>query len=100
MQQRMLEQQQQNIQEHMQAQAQQRQMEEVLRVIKMQVLEPKARERLANLKLVKPDMATQLEIYLAQLYQSGQIRGRISEEQMIAILKKLSEKKEYTIRRK
>ncbi|MBI2579086.1 MAG: hypothetical protein HYW26_05220 [Candidatus Aenigmarchaeota archaeon] len=100
LQQRMLEQQQHALQEHMQAQAQQQQMEEVLRVIKMQVLEPKARERLANLKLVKPELATQLELYLAQLYQSGQIRGKINDEQMVSILKKISEKKEYRIKRK
>lgn len=100
LQQRMLEQQQQALQEQLQAHAQAQQMQEVLRVIKMQILEPKARERLANLKLVKPELATQLELYLAQLYQSGQIRGRISDEQMVAILKKISEKKEYTIKRK
>lgn len=100
LQQKMLEQQQQHLQEHLQAQMQQQQLEQALRVIKMQILEPKARERLANLKLVKPELATQLEIYLAQLYQSGQIRGRISDEQMVAILKKISEKKEFKIKRK
>ncbi len=100
LQQRMVEQQQQQLQEQLQVQAQQQQLEQVLRIIKMQILEPKARERLANLKLVKPELAAQLEIYLAQLYQSGQIRSKISDEQMIAILKKLSEKRDYKIKRK
>jgi len=100
LQQKLLEQQQAHLQAHLQEQLQQQQMQEVLRVIKMQVLDAKARERLANLKLVKPELATQLEIYLAQLYQSGQIRGRISDEQMVAILKKISEKKEFRIKRK
>ena len=100
LQQKMLEQQQQHMQQHFQEQAQQQQMEQVLKVIKMQILDAKARERLANLKLVKPELAQQLEIYLAQLFQSGQIRGKITDEQMVAILKKITEKKDFRIKRK
>ena len=100
LQQKMMEQQQQHMQQHFQEQAQQQQMEQVLKVIKMQILDAKARERLSNLKLVKPELAQQLEIYLAQLFQSGQIRGKITDEQMVAILKKITEKKEFRIKRK
>lgn len=62
-------------------------------------LEPKARERLANLKLTKPELATQIEVYLAQLYQSGQIK-HVSDEQLVTILKKVTEKRETKIVRK
>ncbi len=86
----------QQMQEHMQ----QKQVEATLKVISMQILEPKARERLSNLKVVKPDLAMQLEAYLAQLHQAGQIRGRISEEQLVLILKKISEKREIRIKRR
>lgn len=88
------------MQEQLMIQQQQKQMEEVLKVIRMQILDEKARERLSNLKVVKPDLAFQLEVYLAQLYQAGQIRGRITEEQLIIILKKMSEKRDFKIRRK
>ncbi len=91
---------QEHMQESMQGQMQERQMEEALKQIRMHTLEPKARERLNNLKLVKPELAMQLEIYLAQLYQSGQIKGKITDEQMISILKKISATRDIKIRRK
>lgn len=96
LQQRMQEQMQSQIQE----QAQQQQMEAMLKIITSQILEPKARERLSNLKVVKPDVATQLEVYLAQLYQSGQLRSKITDDQLVMILRKLTERKETKIRRK
>ena len=96
---------QQRMQEQMQGaaiqqQMQQQQMEQMLKIITTQVLDAKARERLNNLKLVKPELATQLELYLAQLYKAGHLRGKITEQQMIAMLKKLGEKKDFRIRRR
>lgn len=91
---------QQQMNEAVQQQLQQQQMEEILKQIKLHVLEPKARERLNNLKLVKPELALQLELYLAQLYQSGQIKGKITDEQMVAILRKISATKDFRIKRK
>ena len=91
---------QQKMQEQMQQQAQQQEMQEALKVVSWQILEPAARERLNNLRVVKPELAMQLEAYLAQLYQAGQIKQKISEAQLIAILKKLSEKRDIRIRRK
>lgn len=82
------------------AQAQQQQMEETLKTVMSQVLDRKAQERLSNLKLVKPELAMQLGLYLAQLYQSGQLRERITDEQLVVILRKLTEKRETKIRRK
>lgn len=86
--------------EQMQQAQQQQQMEEVLKTVMSQVLDRKAKERLSNLKLVKPDIAMQLEMYLAQLFQSGQLRERITDEQLVIILKKITEKRETKIRRK
>ncbi|MFH0832296.1 MAG: DNA-binding protein [Candidatus Aenigmatarchaeota archaeon] len=88
------------MQEQMMLHQQQKQMEEVLKVVRMQILDTKARERLSNLKVVKPDLAFQLEVYLAQMYQAGQLRTKITDEQLVAILKKMSEKREIRIRRK
>lgn len=71
-----------------------------LKAAMMQILEPRARERLANLRMVKPELAVQLELYLAQLYQSGQLRSRITDEQLVQILQKLQQKPEWKIKRK
>ena len=96
----MLQQRMQNMSENAQQQQQAAQMEEVLKTLMSQVLDQKARERLSNLKLVKPEIATQLEMYLAQLFQSGQLREKITDEQLVMILRKLTEKRETKIRRK
>ena len=61
------------------------------------ILEPAARERLANLKLTKPQIAQQLEIYLVQLYQAGQIQAKITDDQVIQILQKLGASREWKI---
>ena len=98
---RMLEEQMQSqMQSQMQAQMQQQQMDAALKVITSQILDAKARERLTNLKVARPDMARQLEMYLAQLYQSGQLRTKITDEQLVMILRKLTERREPTIKRK
>ena len=91
---------QQKMQEQMGEQMQQQQMQETLKAVSWQILEPAARERLNNLRVVKPELAMQLEAYLAQLYQAGQIKQKITEAQLISILKKLSEKRDIQIRRK
>ncbi len=88
--------------EQFQAHMQQKQLEEALNTIMQQVLDSRARERLSNLKMVKPELALQLEAYLAQLYQAGQLKGRITDEQVVSILQKLSaaESKEFRIKRR
>jgi programmed cell death protein 5 len=100
MQQRMQEQMQNQMQGQMQEQAQIKQAEDMLKAVMAQILDAKARERLSNLKMVKPDVAMQLMMYLAQLYQAGQIKEKITDEQMVQILRKLTEKRETKIRRK
>ncbi|MEM7816912.1 MAG: DNA-binding protein [Candidatus Aenigmatarchaeota archaeon] len=62
------------------------------------VLDKNARERLANVRLVKPELAIELELYLYQLYKSGHI-NHITEEQIITILSELNKKKETKIKR-
>ena len=80
---------------------QQAQAEQIIKRVMAEVLEPKARERLANVKVVKPELAGQLELYLVQLYQSGQLRGRkLSDEQLKEILLKITSKPEWKIQRK
>ena len=97
---RLMQQRAQEMQEHMQTQMQQKQLEGQLKAVSWQILEPAARERLNNLRVVKPEIAMQLEAYLAQLYQAGQLKQKITEEQLVQILKKLGEKRDINIRRK
>ncbi len=59
------------------------------------ILSRRALERLSRIKLVKPEVATQLENYLVDLYQQGKIRTEISEEQMKSILEAVSQKREF-----
>jgi len=82
--------------------AQQRQLQEELKIVHeavSKIMDKKARERLANVKMVKPEMAMQLELYLYQLLQSGQLT-HISDEQLIKILSELTKKREIRIKRK
>ena len=72
---------------------QMQQMEIMKKTILRKILEKEALERLGRLKLVKPDLANQLELYLVQLYQSGQIQNTISDNDIKMILESLTTKK-------
>ena len=61
-------------------------------------LSKEAWERLSRLRLVKGETASNLELYLLQLYQSGKIKGEVSDSQMRQILELVSPKKEFKIR--
>ncbi|KAI0692994.1 hypothetical protein C8T65DRAFT_586147 [Cerioporus squamosus] len=60
--------------------------EQMRRDLLATVLDPAARERLARIALVSPDRARQIEAILLRMAQSGQLRGRVSEEQLIELL--------------
>lgn len=64
------------------------------------ILTPEARQRLANLKLVKPEFTAQLELQLIQLAQLGKLPIPLTDEQLKQILIQLQTKKrEIKIRR-
>ncbi len=84
--------------------ARQEQMTQVdgqIRSVIQQILTPEARVRLANIKMAKPEYATQIEMMLIQIAQSGQLKNKITDEQLKGILSKIAEgsKKEFKIRR-
>lgn len=70
------------------------QKQEVLR----RVLTPEARERLANIKLVKPELAKHLEEYLVSLTLSGRLNKVIDDEELKEILRQIDEKSRRDIR--
>jgi len=63
------------------------------------ILTPEARQRLANLRLIKPELVAQLEEQLIQLANSGRIRLPITDEELKAILSRLTSKRSIRIRR-
>lgn len=69
----------------------------VLRVI----LTPDARQRLANLKMVRPEFVEKLENELIQAVQSGRIEPPITDDMLKRILIRLqeSQRREIRIRR-
>lgn len=65
------------------------------------VLSKNALERLGRVKLANPVLATQLEMYLLQAFQTGQLRGNVDDKKLKQILNILVPKKRKTnIKRK
>ena len=64
------------------------------------ILTVEARQRLTNIKMVKPEFADQLELQLIQLAQSGRVKLPISDAQLKdALVRMQSQRKDITIRR-
>ena len=77
-----------------------RQLEAQKQALLRQILSPEARQRLTNLKMVKPEFTEQLELQLIQLAQTGKLPIPFSDAQLKQILIQLqSRKRETKIRR-
>jgi len=64
------------------------------------ILTPEARQRLANLKLVRPEVVNAIEELLIRLVNEGRIRTPITDEDVKAILERvLPKKREIRIER-
>jgi len=92
--------------ENQQAQNQiQQQMQQEMEVkkknIMMQILTSKARSRLVNIRLTKPELVDKIELQLIQLAQSGKMQDKITDEQLKSLLRELSgQKRDINIIRK
>ncbi len=63
------------------------------------ILTPEARERLNNIRIVRPSLAESIELQLIQLYNMGRIRGQITDEQLKRILLSVQrQRKEIKVR--
>jgi programmed cell death protein 5 len=59
-----------------------------------------ARERLSNVKMVRPDLASSIEDYVIQLASAGRLKHAVDDEQVKQMLVSLQGKKrEIKIRR-
>lgn len=78
----------------------QQQIEVQKQAVLRRILTSDARRRLNNLKMVKQEFASQLELQLIQLAQQGRVNIPITDEQLKEILMKLqSRRREPKIRR-
>lgn len=75
--------------------AQEQKLEEEKRNILRAILEPEARSRLDNLRIVRPELTNMIESQLIALYQQGRIE-RVSDEQLKALLYNLASKQKST----
>ena len=71
--------------------------EELKKVVMNKILSKEAIERMGRIRLVKPELAMQLELYLMQLYQSGQIKTVIDDKKLRQILDSIVEKKDFKV---
>ena len=77
------------------------QLEEQKQALLRSILTTEARQRLTNLKIIKPEFTDQLELQLIQLAQTGKLPIPLSDEQLKKILVQLqSRKRETTITRR
>ncbi|KAI8582846.1 hypothetical protein K450DRAFT_225080 [Umbelopsis ramanniana AG] len=66
-------------------------MEEMRRTMLVQILDNDARERLARINMVKADKARAVEDLLIRMAQSGQLRSKVSEKQLIDLLGQINQ---------
>ena len=80
---------------------QQQQLEATKQALLRRILDPEARQRLNNLKMVKPEFASQIELQLIQLAQSSKVKIPISDDLLKEILMRLqSQRREIKITRR
>lgn len=70
-----------------------RQAELAKQAVLRSILTPEARQRLTNIKLVRPDFAEQLELQLIQLAQAGRIQIPIGDDQLKSMLLELEKRR-------
>jgi len=70
-----------------------------LKIVKM-FLTPEARQRLSNLRMVKPELADFVEEQIIQLATSGKLKRQITDEEVKEILSNIAERerREFKIR--
>jgi programmed cell death protein 5 len=67
----------------------------------MALLDPEARQRLMNIRMVKPDVATAVENYLINAASSGRLNRLLTDEELKQILLSIQQpKKDFKINRR
>ena len=84
--------------------AQKKEFEEKKFHLMRRILSQEGRQRLENIRMVKPQFAEQIELQLIQLYQTGQLKGAIplpdnAFKKLLEQISSLGRKKEYNIKK-
>ncbi len=83
------------------AQEQAKQMDAQKAMVMRQILTPEARERLANLRMTRPDLVESVENQLITLVQSGRVNQKIDDYTLRQLLRKIMPtKREIKIERR
>ncbi|KAI8970458.1 PDCD5-related protein [Mycotypha africana] len=67
------------------------QMEEMRHNMLYQILDTNARERLGRIQMVKADKARAVEDLLIRMAQTNQLRGKVTEQQLIDLLGQINQ---------
>ena len=86
------------------ARAQQKEYESKKYMLMRKILSQEGRQRLENIRMVKPEFAEQIEIQLIQLFQSGQLRGATplpdgAFKKLLEQISSIGKKKEFNIKK-
>ncbi|MCW3974761.1 MAG: DNA-binding protein [Candidatus Bathyarchaeota archaeon] len=77
-----------------------RQVDAQKQAILRKILTQEARQRLSNIRMVKPEFAEQIELQLIQLAQTGRVKIPLDDSQLKEVLKRLQgQRKNIKIRR-
>ncbi|MFH1978219.1 MAG: DNA-binding protein [Candidatus Aenigmatarchaeota archaeon] len=80
--------------------AQIQQIEALKKQMLNKILTPEANERLSRVRLVNPALANQAELYLINIYETHNVKERVTDINMKEVLKTLSAKKSINIKRR
>ena len=79
---------------------QQQEFEKQKYLLMRKLLSQEGRQRLENIRMVKPEFAQQIELQLIQLAQSGRLRGQLSDVAFKKLLEQLTgKKKDFKIKK-
>jgi programmed cell death protein 5 len=73
--------------------ARKREAEAMRQRVLLSLLDPEARQRLTNIRLVKPDLAGAVENYLISAASSGRLNRPLSDEELKQLLLSISQPK-------
>ncbi|MCD6529120.1 DNA-binding protein [Candidatus Bathyarchaeota archaeon] len=86
--------------EEQQRAREQQEIESSIQAALRRILTPSARQRLTNLKMVRPEFTRQLEIQLIQLAQQGRIPIPMGDKELKELLRRIHQsRREIKIRR-
>lgn len=95
-------QQQASLQEDLEEQeAQEKQFEEQKKMVLRAILTTEARERLGRIKIARPEIVESIENQLIMAVQSGKLKNKINDEQLLMLLSKaIPKKRDIKIKRR